>query len=245
MQPVAPPPSARPWGPVGTCLIGCGLIWLAGAAFGVGIACLVVLALATHPGADLKPLLDDPRADLIATGLTVLALAFGSWLAVLVKDVPAQDYLALRRPALRPALLYLAVTALWIAAVLVLGPAFGHFPGLFLAERPAGITVGLLAAAALRVLGVPLAIELFARGFLWYGLAGGRLSPLPALAASTLAGTFLHGILFASGPIYWFLAGIENLVLGLARWRTGSLPLCAGLHALIVIGLFGGGLFGG
>jgi hypothetical protein len=244
MEPSAPPPS-RPWGLVGTGCLGCGLFVLSLAAFWFGVVVLATLAVATHPCSDLRPLLDDPRADLIATGLTVLVLVFGVWLAVLVKDVPAREYLALRRPPLRPALLYGAVTALWIAAVLVLGPAFGHFPGLFLAERPAGITAGLLAAATLRFVGVPFGIEVFARGFLWYGLATGRRVPLAALLFTSLAGALLHGALFASGPIYWFLALFENLGLGLARWRTGSLPLCVGLHASLVIGLFGGGLVGG
>ncbi|MFH1468951.1 MAG: CPBP family intramembrane glutamic endopeptidase [Pseudomonadota bacterium] len=244
MTPSPPEPMTRPWGPGSTVLLGLGLLVAATAAFGVGYIGLVGAGIAFHPGADVRPMMDEPLADMITTSLVLLVLLFGSWLAVLVRDLPARDYLALRAPALRPALMYAAIAALWIAAVLVLGPEFGHYPGLFLAERPGSLSAALLAAAALRFVGVPIAIEVYARGFLWYGLAAGRRVPVLAFVLTTLVATWLHCFFFAFGPVYWLLALVESAFLGMARARTGSLWLCVGLHAAMVVGLFGAGIVG-
>ncbi len=234
-----------PWGVLATGLWSVGILGAALFVFVIVATGLHVALFAIRPEVPVTGLGDHPLFDLVSTAMALMVLGFGTVLVVLLVDVPAREYLALRLPPRGQALFYATITSLWIAAILVIGPAFGHDPGLFLAERPQGSWVGLLAAAALRFVGVPLAIELFARGFLFYGLTAGRRYAAPGLVVTTVVAAVLHCFFFASGPIYWFLALFESLLLSLARTRTGSLLLSFALHVAIVIGLFGGALFAG
>jgi hypothetical protein len=240
-----PSESPRPWGVLGTWLWSVAILVAALFSYGVALVGLCVPVIARQPGAPIDGLMTHPLYDLVTTSVAVTVIALGAWLPVLLRDVPAREYLALRLPRLPQAVLYAVITLLWIAAILIIGPAFGHDPGLFLAERPQGPWVAMLAAAGMRFLGVPLAIELFARGFMLHGLTAGRRSAVPGLVTTTMVATVLHCFFFASGPIYWFLALFESLVLGMARLRSGSLLLPIVLHVAIVVGLFGGALFTG
>jgi len=84
------------------------------------------------------------------------------------------------------------------------------------------LLIGLVVAA-------PLAEEYFFRGFLFAGFLESRLGPIGAIALTALAWASLH--------IQYDLYGMATVaalgvLLGLIRWRTGSLWLCALLHGL-------------
>lgn len=239
------PPNSAPWGTLATGLWSVAILAAALATYVASGAVLYVALMVSRPGIPVASLVDHALFDLVTTAMGLAVMGFGAVLAVLLRDLPAREYLALRPPRRRQAALYTVITLLWIAAVLVIGPAFGHDPGLFLAEQPQGSWTGLLAAAALRFLGVPLAIEVFARGFLLQGLTAGRRFEAPGLMTATVVAAVLHCFFFASGPIYWFLALFESLLLSMARLRSGSLLLSIALHVAIVVGLFGGALFAG
>src|SRR5262245_3317362 len=76
----------------------------------------------------------------------------------------------------------------------------------------------------------PLAEEFLFRGFLFSGFLQSRLGPFGAIALTALAWAAIHGQydLYGMGTV----AAI-GVVLGLIRWRTGSLWLCALLHGVM------------
>jgi CAAX protease family protein len=83
--------------------------------------------------------------------------------------------------------------------------------------------IGLVVAA-------PLAEEFLFRGFLFAGLLNSRLGPTGAIALTALGWASLH--------IQYDFYGMATIaatgtLLGLIRWRTGSLWLCALLHGLM------------
>lgn len=239
------PDPARPWNVPRTTLWGIGIL---GSSFVAFLSAVIVVGTAIHvrrPGTSIRHLMPDSLYDLVTTGVGATALLFGTLLPVLLRDEPVRDTLALRWPGLRATVLYLAVTLLWITSVAVVGPAFGHTPGLFLDDHMQGSMLAFLGAALIRILGVPLAVEVFARGFLYRGFVEGRRFRWPGVLLVTLAGMYLHCFFYASGPIYWFLATFESAILTAARTRSGSLTLPLLLHVLLVAGLFGPAVLAG
>jgi membrane protease YdiL (CAAX protease family) len=89
-----------------------------------------------------------------------------------------------------------------------------------------------LAASIMRVLAVclfgPAAEELVFRGFL-YGLLKDRIGVLPTIAVTAVGWALLH-----VDYSWWVIAIIvvDGLLLGLARWRTGSVFVPIAMHAL-------------
>ena len=243
--PAAPTTDSRPpapWGVFATCAWGLAILVLSLFVYLLSMLGMVVALQLGRPEVSSEGLIDNPLYDFVTTSAALMVICLVPWLLVIVRDLPARDYFALRLPPRGPAALYGAVTLLWIAAALVIGPAFGHEPGLFLAERAMGGWGGILAAASLRIFAVPVAIEIFTRGFLMRGFGTGRVGAAFGLVITTLVGTVLHCFFFASGPIYWFMALFENLLLGAARLRSGSLLLPIAMHVVLVAGLFGGAL---
>ena len=79
------------------------------------------------------------------------------------------------------------------------------------------------------VVAAPLAEEFLFRGFVQAGLMNSRLRPLGAIVLTALA----WGILHLQYDAYGIATVVgTGLLLGLIRWRTGSLWLCALLHGL-------------
>jgi membrane protease YdiL (CAAX protease family) len=76
----------------------------------------------------------------------------------------------------------------------------------------------------------PLAEEFIFRGFFLPGLIHSRLGPVGAIVATSLAFAALHTQYDLYGMAV--IAAI-GMVLGFARWRTGSLWLCVSLHCLL------------
>lgn len=79
------------------------------------------------------------------------------------------------------------------------------------------------------VVAAPLAEEFLFRGFVQAGLIHSRLRPFGAIVLTALAWGILHLQYDAYGIATVVVTGI---LLGLIRWRTGSLWLCALLHGL-------------
>lgn len=98
------------------------------------------------------------------------------------------------------------------------------------AFRTAGSPALLLAAI---VLAAPVFEELFFRGFVFQGVACSRLQPIGAVLITAALWSALHvqyalfeiGIIFGGG-----------VLLGLARWRSGSVYVPIALHALWNLG---------
>lgn len=243
--PLLPPPASKPWGIFGTLLWG---FFVHVAAIFVWVAALVAFfgpVWRAQPGSPTPALWDSLYFDLSTTSAWIATMVAGVTLLVWVTRVPFREYLALRLPSGQATTVYMAVTLLWIAAIQVLAPSLGHYPGLFFSDAPRGPWWIFILVATLRLFGIPAAIELLVRGFVYHGLTAGRRTAIPGLVLTTLLAVGPHCLFFASGPVYWVLATCESLLLGIARYRSGSLLLPLLLHALLVIGLFGGALLQG
>jgi hypothetical protein len=159
----------------------------------------------------------------IAVGAPVL-------LARVRKGISAAAYLGLAWPRALQALRWSLIVLGFIAASDSLSWALGRSlvpEPMILVCRTAGslpiFLIGLLVAA-------PLAEEFLFRGFLFAGLLNSRLGPSGAIAITALAWGTLHLQYDLYGMATVALSGI---LLGLIRWRTGSLWLCALLHGLM------------
>jgi uncharacterized protein len=75
----------------------------------------------------------------------------------------------------------------------------------------------------------PFAEELLFRGFLFGALARSSLGPIHAAGITTILWAALH---FGSTPFEIMEITVGGALLGVTRWRTGSVWLCFGLHAL-------------
>ena len=82
------------------------------------------------------------------------------------------------------------------------------------------------------VIAAPLAEEFLFRGFLFAGLLSSRLGPSGAIVLTALAWGCLHGQYDLYGMA---TVAVTGILLGLVRWRTGSLWLCVVLHGLMNI----------
>jgi membrane protease YdiL (CAAX protease family) len=83
----------------------------------------------------------------------------------------------------------------------------------------------------LRVLGVsilgPIAEELIFRGVLYYRLSRTRLGPIVAIVVLTAAWALLH---FSYSPAVIAVIFVSGLILGFARWQSGSVILPILMH---------------
>ena len=230
------PACARPWGfwitIAWTLLIGAGYVVAQG----------VVLIIYTGPGSlrsdrppTLEALISD--GDLLAW-CTICSAPVGVGLCVLFawlrKGIRVRDYLGWCRPGGRAWLR-------WCGAIILFGAASDLVTTLVLKQplvpevmvdiyRNAG-NLPLLWLAI--VVAGPVAEEFMFRGFLFAGLQGADRSRWRDLAAVTAtSGTWagIHLQYDAYGMAVIFLGGI---LLGYARVRTGSLPLCILLHGLM------------
>jgi len=145
------------------------------------------------------------------------------------KGISVSAYLGLSWPparqALRWSLLLLGFLVASDALSLVLGRPVVPEP-----MMPSYRTAGSLPIFLFGfVVAAPLAEEFLFRGFLQAGLSKSRLRPIGAIVVTALAWGILHLQYDAYGIATVMLTGT---LLGLIRWRTGSLWLCALLHGL-------------
>lgn len=163
--------------------------------------------------------------DAIASAGVKVALSAAAVAAVLFKTRRiARADLGLAAPAWRPALAFVAIFLAWMLA----SDAAIHWRGPFdfapWRETP-------LAAAIMRVLAValigPIAEELIFRGWLFH-LVEKRFGPMPAIALTAIGWTVLHSY----GWAVLVVIVVDGVLLGMARWRTGSVYVPIAMHAL-------------
>lgn len=154
------------------------------------------------------------------------------WLLLRLSGRKFRDYLALRPPGPKDA----------VKAVLGLAALLGAFEAFYfcLGVSPLtewqlrvfgavkGFWLWLLITAT--VLAAPLWEEILFRGFLYRGWARGRCPFIGGVIIPAALWALIHG-----GQYDWFFLAqifVFGVYLGAVRRRTGSLWLCAGLHAL-------------
>lgn len=230
----APPlPPARPWGFWMT------LVWmLAGSvvlvvAQLIGAVPVIVLQTAGKKGEQVEALLAelDKNGLVLSVGTLTCApamvlLAVG---AAKLTRLSLRDYLGLVWPSWRALAISLGVIVGYIvlvdwAHILMNRPVVPDF--MIRAYHSAGFLPLLLAAL---VVAAPLWEELWFRGFVWRGWAASPLGPIGASLLSSLCWTALHiqygwldlAVIFAAG-----------VMLGVVRWKSGSVLLAMLLHAV-------------
>lgn len=221
-----------PWGAGMTLVFG----------FVIFLAYSVIQSLAMAPVlmASLGPRFNAAQvADIMTLGFNLaLATAIGCpamlilcGLIIIARGGPSlESYLALHRT--RPARLFAWMVGMlaFVLSMSALNEALqrpvadfisrsfataGHLPFFFVA-------VGLCA---------PIAEEVFFRGFIYRGLAQSPLRAVGAILFTSLIFMMVH-----AGQYDWFdltQVGLVGLVLGIARWRSGSLIPPLAMHSLL------------
>jgi hypothetical protein len=244
--------ASQPWPPAATLLWG---VLLLGGYFLiqaiVAALALVPVLIASDPvagrqpdgtlGRDLMAVAEAHLGLIFTIGTAVGApLALGATLAVswwgftrrgVAAPRPAlRRSLGLIRPRFAQAALWTAVTAAllatyeWLARLLD-RPPLPDFMVEFHAS--AGWLPGLLFVV---VFVAPLVEEVLFRGFLLPGLAAGRLGPVGAVAVTALLFALVHT---QYDPFDMSAVLALGVLLGAARWLSGSLWLAYGLHVAI------------
>jgi membrane protease YdiL (CAAX protease family) len=221
----------RPWGFWATLgYFGVAVVTFFAAAIMCGIGYGLWWALA-HQGQVFKP--EDAPVALYA--ITVIAMAAAGAVLVLAArgaKWSARDYLGLTMPKPRHVLVGLAsLLAFGLAAfgLEYLFPAFDQTPVMVSEYRallgsPSGLVMFWLSLVVI----APVSEEIIFRGFLFRGWSASRLGAVGALVLTSLIFASLHVQYTVPGMIEVFAGG---LLLGVARWRTGSTVLAILLHA--------------
>jgi uncharacterized protein len=159
----------------------------------------------------------------IAVGAPVL-------LARARKGISVAAYLGLVWPPARQGLRWSLILLGFLAASDLLSVAFGRsvVPEVMVPVFQTAGSLPLFLTAL--VIAAPLAEEFLFRGFLFAGLRESRLGPSGAIALTALTWGTLHFQYDLYGMATVVVSGV---LLGLIRWRTGSLWLCVLLHGLM------------
>lgn len=211
-----------PWGPWST--VGFGVlvvsIWLV-----VQLIAILVLGWNAQAADALSQGWIIARALIVSAPIPIGAALL---LARTRKGIRVAEYLGLSWPPARQALGWSFVFLVFLVTSDALSLALGGplVPDPMMPIYRAGslpiFLFGIVVAA-------PLAEEFLFRGFVQTGLVNSRLRPLGAIVLTALACGILHLQYDAYGIAT--VAG-TGILLGLIRWRTGSLWLCALLHGL-------------
>lgn len=159
----------------------------------------------------------------VGIGLTVIA-------ARLRRGMVLADYLALRMPRAVTVLhwfWYLVVFAvLFHVAEYLLGRPFITDFELMVFRTAYSVPLLLLAV----VVAAPCLEESFFRGFVFAGILASRLGMIGALLCTSALWATMHATQYA--PAELLLIFLGGLLLGYARWKTRSIYVPIGLHAL-------------
>jgi membrane protease YdiL (CAAX protease family) len=164
----------------------------------------------------------------VQIGTLALAARLAGW--------PAGEYLGLVRPATRPALIAIAVLIVFLPGYDGLTYLLGRdivTPFQVDTYRSArdGGTLPLLWLAF--VIAAPTAEEIIFRGFLFRGWVTSERSAIPGILVITALFAVIHVQYDWFGILQVFVIG---LLLGWARWRSGSTLLTILMHMLINLG---------
>jgi uncharacterized protein len=151
------------------------------------------------------------------------------WVVVRGRALTPREYLALRPLRLRLLLSWLVAAALasWLLNLLsdwLQRPIPDSMQQLYQSTR----TPWVLWIAV--VAGAPLVEELVFRGFVYRGFAASALRPLGAIVLASLGWALLHQQYEPFEILQLFVLG---LLLGAARWHTGSVWAPVAMHALV------------
>jgi len=165
---------------------------------------------------------------LIANPISIAIL----WIAARLAGADPAEYLALRWPTPRDAMIGIALLAGFIALSDVLLYLSGRdlVTQFQLQSYTSATAEGILPAMLFAAIVVaPAGEEVLFRGFLFRGFARTERAVWPAIVVISLLWAALHIQYDWTGLLQIFLIG---LLLGWVRWRSGSLWLTFVLHAL-------------
>jgi membrane protease YdiL (CAAX protease family) len=166
---------------------------------------------------------------LVSTAIEIGVVGFAARLA----HWRARNYLGLVFPAARAALIPLAITAVFVVGNDAMSLALNHDVvspfqiETYRSARAAGLLPILW--IALLIVG-PLGEEIVFRGFLFRGWAQSPRSIAPAIVVISALWAMMHVQYGWFEILQIFVLG---LLLGWARWRSGSTLLTFGLHGLV------------
>jgi len=162
----------------------------------------------------------------IASAATKVAISGAVTCVVLfrTRSVP-RDELGLVRPPVGLSLLFLAIYLAWMFASDTVLHWRGPWDWRPWVEAP-------LPASAMRVLAVcllgPIAEELIFRGW-FFGLVQKRFGTAPTILVTAVGWALLH---FSYSWRVILVIAVDGILLGVARWRTGSVFAPIVMHAL-------------
>jgi membrane protease YdiL (CAAX protease family) len=218
----------RPWGYTAT------FAWvLLAAALAIGVSAMELTLTSTGRLEDSADLMSDgplvSELTLVSTAVEIGVVAFAAQLA----GWRASDYLALVIPERRAAALIPVVSmAVFLLGYDALTSLLSHDVvspfqlDTYRTARAAGLLPMLWLAF---VIAAPLGEEIVFRGFLYRGWARSPGAVAPAIAVISALWAMMHVQYDWFGILQIFLLG---LLLGWARWRSGSTLLAVGLHGL-------------
>ncbi len=210
-------PDRGAWRPLAT------IAW-AGAVMAVFVAVQVVVVVALEGTENPAP--DGGTIALATLAATLPATAL--LLAAASRRSPWREYLAVDRPSGADVRGWVVAFVLLLAAVDLATWSLGLpvVPDQVLQMVGTARPLWLLAAVVLVT--APVFEELLFRGFIYRGLASTRLGPFGAIGLAAGLWAALH---VQYGPYHVALVVVYGLVLGVARWRSGSTTLAILLHA--------------
>ncbi len=223
-----PNPERRPWGYMATTgwvILGFVLSAIAG----------FVVLLVWRPdaiGGTADVLMDGPLISLTTVASAVVQISTLA-LAARLAHWPAGEYLGLARPATRPAITAIAILVAFLLAYDAITYLLGRdivTPFQVDTYRTArdGGTLPLLWFTF--VIAAPVAEEIIFRGFLFRGWVTSERSAIPGILVISALFAVIHIQYDWFGILQVFCIG---LLLGVARWRSGSTVLTMLMHMLI------------
>jgi membrane protease YdiL (CAAX protease family) len=232
-----PPPDPTPWGFWAT--VGFSALIAIAFAFAQSLGLVIYIALTGGLQAlkrldpnHLEDVVSDGKAlvaiSLLSAPITIALCVLFAWLR---RGITVREYLALRWPSWKTILKWAAGCLLFLI-LLDIGTSFikGEATENFMRQTLQSVGPLLPLLWIVLVVAAPLSEEIFFRGFLFAGIANSRLGPYGAIAITSLLFMAIHLQYDLQGLIFVFFLG---LILATARWKTGSLPLCMMLHAMM------------
>jgi membrane protease YdiL (CAAX protease family) len=223
---VAPQP--RPWGIVMT------VLWIV-----LAVIVMMIATLGAIFGLFPEGAMETPGFEKDARAFGILSLvAAASAVAVLLVAAKlagwrVSDYLALVPPDRGIALQSIAILVVFVMAFDAITYLIGKdvvTPFQIDLYKNAAASNSLLIMWAALVIAAPVGEEIVFRGFLYRGWAQTPRAVLPAIVVISVFWAVIHTQYDWFGVFQIFLIG---MLLGWARWRSGSTLLTIGLHALI------------
>jgi membrane protease YdiL (CAAX protease family) len=224
----SPAPRPAPWGILMT------VVWTVVTVIALGIASVGALTL-WLPDAivDASGFVNDARTFGVLFIVSVVAEVAVLVAAARLARWRATDYLGLVMPARHEALIAVGAIAVFVLAF----DAFTYLVGKpvvtpFQVElyRSAAASNDLPLMWLTLVVAAPVGEEIMFRGFLYRGWAQTQRAVIPAIIVISAFWAIIHTQYDWFGIVQIFLIG---LVLGWARWRSGSTLLTIALHGLI------------